>query len=180
MQRPGEALIMDHDAQTVHRAKQQAYRLLAYRSQTSSALRDRLQRRGYAAPIIDEVLCQLEAEGYVDDRKFALNWARYRLQTKPLGRRRLAWELQRRGVPSELLEEVLREVYRAFDEVTLAAQAARKRLGSKGLPRSAHERQWYARHLFSLGFDADTVVAALAELCSLDEACESISDGDSC
>jgi regulatory protein len=171
---------MDLDAQTVSRAKQQAYRFLAYRGQTSSELRDRLQRRGYTAAIIDEVLRQLEAEGYIDDRKFALDWARYRLQTKPLGRRRLAWELQRRGVPSELLKEVLREIYSEFDEVTLAEQAARKRLGSKELPSSPRERHRYARHLLSLGFDADTVAAALAALCSLDEAHEIISDGDPC
>ncbi|MGH8067074.1 MAG: regulatory protein RecX [Candidatus Entotheonellia bacterium] len=171
---------MDQDAQIVHRAKQQAYRLLAYRSRTSSELRDRLQRRGYTAPIIDEVLCQLASDGYIDDHKIALDWARYRLQAKPLGRRRLSWELQKRGIPSELVEEVLREVYREFDEITLAEQVARKRLGSKELPRSPRERQRYARYLFSLGFEADTVAAALAALCSLDEAREIMSTGDFC
>ena len=171
---------MNQDAQIVHRAKQQAYRFLAYRSQTSSELRDRLQRRGYTAAIIDEVLRQLVSDGYIDDRKVALDWARYRLQAKALGRRRLAWELQRRGVPSELVEEILREVYRDLDEVTLAERAALKRLGSKELPRSPRERQRYARYLFSLGFEADTVAAALATLCSLDEAREIIPTGDFC
>src|SRR5215475_1612946 len=150
---------MDQDSQTLNRAKQQAYRHLAYRSQTSSELRDRLLRHGYTAAIIDDVLRQLASDGYIDDRKLALDWARYRLQTKPLGRRRLAWELQRRGIPSELLEEVLREVYSEFDEVMLAEQAARKRLRSKGLPRSVRDRQQHARYLLSLGFDADTVAA---------------------
>jgi regulatory protein len=171
---------MDQDIQAVNRAKQQAYRLLAYRSQTSSELRDRLQRRGYTATIVDEVLRQLASDGYIDDRKVALDWARYRLQAKPLGRRRLAWELQRRGVPAESLEEVLREVYSEFDEVTLAEQAARKRLRSKELPRSARDRQRDARYLLNLGFDTDTVAAALAGLYALDEASEIISNGDSC
>jgi regulatory protein len=171
---------MDQDAQTVHRAKQQAYRFLAYRSRTLSELRDRLQRRGYAAPIIGEVVHQLEAEGYIDDRKFAFDWARYRLQTKPLGRRRLAWELQRRGVPSESLEEVLREVYREFDEATLAEQAARRRLGSKELPRSPRERQRYARYLLSLGFDTDTVVAALAAISPFVATLDVVSDDVPC
>jgi regulatory protein len=180
-QRSGEALAMDQDQDTqiVRRAKQQAYRLLAYRNQTSSELRDRLQRRGYTAPIIDEVLRQLASDGYLDDRKLALDWARYRLQAKPLGRRRLAWELQRRGVPSESLEEVLREVYSEFDEGMLAEQAARKRLRSQELPRSPRERQRDARYLLSLGFEADTVAAALAALYSLDEAREIMSDEDS-
>jgi regulatory protein len=171
---------MEQDIETVKRAKQQAYRLLAYRSQTSGELRDRLQRRGYTATIIDEVLLQLASDGYIDDRKVALDWARYRLQAKPLGRRRLAWELQRRGVPSEMAEEILREVYRDFDEITLAEQVARKRLGSKEFPRSPCERQRYARYLFSLGFEADTVAAALATLCSLDETREIMSTGDFC
>jgi RecX, first three-helix domain len=79
------ASTMDQDAQIVSGAKQQVYRLLAYRSQTSCAVWDRLQRRDYTAAIIDEVLRQLAADGYIDDRQLALDWARYRLQTKPLG-----------------------------------------------------------------------------------------------
>ena len=171
---------MDQDAQTLHRAKQQAYRLLAYRNQLSNELRDRLRRRGYAATIIDEVLRQLAADGYIDDRKVALDWARYRLQVKPRGRGRLAWELQRRGMPSEAVEEVLREVFSEFDEVALAEQAARKRLGSRALPSSLRERQRFARHLYSLGFDAETVATALASLGCLDEAEDLMSTGDVC
>jgi regulatory protein len=176
----GEALAMDPDAQIVYRAKQQAYRLLGYRSQTSHELRDRLHRRGYTATVIDEVLRQLESDGYIDDSKLAFEWARYRLQAKPVGRRRLAWELENRGVPLQSVEEVLREVYSEFDEVTLAEQAARKRLGSKELPRSPRERQRYARYLWSLGFEADTVAVALAALYAPDEAGEIITNGDSC
>jgi regulatory protein len=171
---------MDQDVQTVRRAKQQAYRLLAYRAQTASELRDRLQRCGYPAATIDEVLRQLASDGYIDDRKVALDWARYRLQAKPLGRRRLAWELQRRGLTPEVVEEAIRELYREFDEATLAEQAARKRLGSKELPRSPRERQRYARYLFSLGFDADTVATALAAIFPSMVAMDIVSDDDPC
>jgi len=170
----------EQETQVVHRAKLQAYRILAYRNQTSSELRDRLQRRGYTITIVDEVLRQLGSDGYLDDRKLALDWARYRLQAKPLGRRRLAWELQRRGLASEAVEEVLGEVYAEFDEVTLAEQAARKRLGSGGAPRSPRERQRYVRHLFSLGFDMETVAAVLAALGSVDEAQDIMSSGEVC
>jgi regulatory protein len=163
---------MDQDARTLQRAKQQAYRLLTYRSRTSSELQDRLQQRGYTTTIIAEVLHQLESDGYIDDRRVALDWARYRLQTKPLGRRRMAWELQRRGLPSESLDEVLRKVYSEFDEVMLAEQAARKRLRSKELPRSPRERQRFTRYLMSLGFDVDTIMAALGTLSTRDEPCE--------
>ncbi len=157
---------MEQDAQTFHYAKQQAYRFLAYRSQTSSELRDRLHRKGYTAGVIEKVLRELEAEGYVDDRKFALEWARYRLQSKPLGRRRLVWELQRRGLPSESVGEVLREVYAEFDEASLAEQAMLKRLTSKDMLRSVRERQRCIRYLAGLGFEAETITTVLKEISS--------------
>jgi regulatory protein len=171
---------MESDTQIVDGAKRQAYRYLACRSQTRRELRERLQRRGYSIEVIDNVLRALEAEGYVDDHKFALNWARYRLQNKPIGRRRLAWELQKRGVPFESVEEVLREVYSGSNEVTLAEQAARKRLGSNDLPCSLRERQRYARYLFSLGFDADTIAAALAAISPSIAALDLVSEDDPC
>jgi regulatory protein len=170
----------DEDTQTVRRAKQQAYRLLAFRNRTSSELRDRLQRRGYTVAIIDEVLRQLASDGYLDDSKLALDWARYRLQAKPLGRRRLAWELRRRGVPAESVEEVLREVYQEFDEVKLAEQAARKRLGTGELPRLPRDRQRYVRHLVSLGFDTETVASALAAIFPSTAMRDILSDDDPC
>jgi regulatory protein len=155
---------MEPDAQILSRAKRQAYRFLAYRSQTSHELRDRLRRKGYTAAVVEKVLRELEAEGYVDDRKFALEWARYRLQSKPLGRRRLAWELQRRGLPSESVAEVLREVYSEFDEATLAERAMLTRLTSKDMLRSVRERQRCIRYLAGLGFEAETIAAVLGEI----------------
>jgi regulatory protein len=155
---------MDLDGQTLNRAKQQAYRSLAYRSHTAHELRARLERRGHTTAIIDEVLRQLEGEGYVDDHKLARDWAYYRLQSKPVGRRRLSWELQKRGIARELSEEIVREVYAACDELALAEQAARKRLGSRQLPHSSRERQRFARYLAGLGFEPDTIAVVLSSI----------------
>jgi regulatory protein len=155
---------MDQDAQTFKRAKQQAYRLLSYRSRTARELRERLRQRGHTTAVIDAVLDELEAEGYVNDRKFLCDWARYRLQAKPLGRRHLAWEIQRRGVDREVLEDILNEIYAEFDEVALAEQAARKRLRAKGPLLSSRERQQLARYLLGLGFEPETIAAALTAI----------------
>jgi len=155
---------MSLDVQTLNRAKQQAYRFLAYRSQSSGELKVRLERRGHTAAVIDEVLRQLGAEGYIDDRRFALDWARYRLQAKPMGRRRLCWELQRRSISVEESEEILRQVYAEYDEVALAEEAARRRLGAKDLPRSAREGQRFARYLTGLGFETETIATVLSRI----------------
>jgi regulatory protein len=146
------------------RTKKEAYRLLAFRNRTTRELRDRLQQRGHMTNDIDEVIHQLVNEGYLNDRQFAFDWARYRLQGKPLGRRRLAWEIQRRGIDSELLEEVLDNVYAEFNQVALAEQALRKHLRVAGTPRSMIERQKLSRYLLRLGFDLDTISTALTTI----------------
>jgi regulatory protein len=171
---------MDETIQLLQRAKQQAYRLLTYRSQTSNELSARLQQRGFTTAIIAEVLSQLAADGYIDDYKVARDWVRYRLQTKPLGRRRLAWELQRRGLSAELVQGVLREVYSEVDEAGLAQQAARKYLRSREFPRLPREQQRCIRYLLGLGFDMDmdTVTGALAALKVLDDGDKSLPMGD--
>ncbi len=107
------------------------------------------------------------------------DWARYRLQAKPLGRRRLAWEIQRRGVDQELLEDILNEVYAEFDEVALAEQAARKRLRAKGPLLSAREGQQLARYLLGLGFEPDTIAAALAAISFAAEPSDVLDNADS-
>jgi regulatory protein len=152
---------MDIDVETLNRAKQQAYRLLAYKNRTAHELRDRLRERGLAAPVIDEVVRQLEAQGYIDDRRLALDWARYRVQTKPVGRRRLAWELQQRGLDAALVDEVIREVYAEVDESSLLQQALHKRLRGRGAAPSAQERQRLRRYLARQGFDIEVIDAAL-------------------
>ena len=155
---------MDLDSDAFRHAKHQAYRLLSSRGRTARELRERLQQRGYVAAVIDAVLSALEAEGYVNDRKLACEWARYRIQTKPIGRRRLAWELRQRGIEEELLAEVLRTVYAEFDEAALAEQAARKRLRATSHASSPHAPQRFARHLMGLGFEPDTIAAVLRAL----------------
>jgi regulatory protein len=173
-------LSMELDPQALSRAKQQAYRFLAYRNQTSNELKGRLLRRGHMTPVVDEVLRQLEIEGYIDDRKFALDWARYRLQAKPLGRRRLSWELQRRGMDREVLQEVLRQVYAEFDEVTLAAQVARRQVRRTGPAIAVDERQGLTRVLIRLGFDPNTIATALAAIFPSVDALDIVPYDDAC
>jgi regulatory protein len=148
----------------VSRVKREAYRLLAVRGRTARELRDRLRQHGYLSADIDEVMHQLVNDGYVDDRKFAFDWARYRLQEKPLGRRRLAWEIQRRGIDSKLLEEVLDNIYTEFSPVALAEQALRRHLRHTSVPRSTSERKKLSRYLMNLGFDLDTIATAFTTI----------------
>lgn len=152
---------MDRASEAYRQAKQQAYRYLSAHGRTMHELRERLRQRGHRADVTEEVLQDLQAEGYLDDRKLALEWARYRMQAKPCGRRRLAWELRGRGLEDELRAEVIQAVYTEFDERALAERALAKRLRASASDPSLPERNRIIRHLIRLGFEPATIAAAL-------------------
>lgn len=152
---------MDRASEAYRQAKQQAYRYLSARGRTMQELRERLRQRGYQADVTEGVLQDLQAEGYLDDRKLALEWARYRMQTKPCGRRRLAWELQARGLNDELRAEVIQTIYAEFDEAALVERALAKRLRVIASAPSLPERARITRYLMRLGFEPATIAAAL-------------------
>jgi regulatory protein len=171
---------MPLDNQTFKYVKQHAYRLLSYRSRSVGELRERLRQKGYELALIDQVLHQLEVEGYINDRQFAGDWARYRLQAKPIGRRRLALELQRRGLDRGLVEEVLGAVYAEFDEVMLAQRALQKYLRGTGSPQTPRERQRVVRHLEGQGFDIDVIGIMLGRFCLPEQSPEPLPEDVTC
>ncbi|HEY3217189.1 MAG TPA: regulatory protein RecX [Candidatus Eisenbacteria bacterium] len=160
-------------------AREAALRLLERTRRTRSDLARRLREKGYASPVVEEVLDRLAAVGLVDDTEYARAYLAGRWGRRPAGWRRLEQELRRRGVS---IEDVaagrtrLGQETGAADELATArrvvAQAARRYARLE--PRARRQR------LYSLlarrGFDADTIEQALA---SPPDGGEAESEGDS-
>ena len=91
-------------------------------------MRQKLSRRAANPRDVDPVLERLLARHFLDDRRFALGYARYRSRRR-YGRRRIEMELRRRGVAAELIVEALAEVFpEEGDERALVRQRIEKRL----------------------------------------------------
>lgn len=160
-----------------------ALALLAARSRSRRELEERLLKRGFSPGDVAEALTELEKKGYLDDRRFALSWAKGRLSGKPMGRARLRQELKAKGLRDEDIEEALKEVYAEADELQLALMASERKLKSiKGaaLSRSPDpersegegeakgldpekRRQKLFRFLKRRGFPPQTIWKALGE-----------------
>lgn len=158
-----EAEVRQRSARVLDAAKARvvAYELLARRSWTRKELTERLRRRGASAAIAVEVVAELEASGYVDDRAFARGWAEARARQKALGRQRIAAELRAKGVARELIEAALRETFGEVSEETQALEVARRRFPAllKRDPRKAAAR--LRDHLLRRGFPSEVVGAVL-------------------
>jgi regulatory protein len=71
------------------------------------------------------LLQSLTDRGWLDDRRFALSYVRYRAQTGRYGRRRIERELRRRGVAGEWIGEALADALPGEEE---ERELLRKRL----------------------------------------------------
>ena len=100
-----------------------ALRLLGYRPRSEKELSQRLQRHGFDAECIEKALAKLKERGLVDDTAFARFWKENRETFSPRSRRLTRLELRRKGLGSDIIEQVTGEI----DDSESAYRAAIKR-----------------------------------------------------
>lgn len=99
------ALLSERDAVT--KAVDVGVNLLSYRPRSAHEVRTALAKKGLAPPVVDAALERLQALGYLDDHAFARFWVESRATFKPLATRALRYELKRKGVTDDVLNDVL-------------------------------------------------------------------------
>jgi regulatory protein len=116
-----------------------AVKLLAWRDRSICELERKLLDRGFPAEVGADVVARLKKSGYLDDRRFAERWAESAVTNGRGYGPRLSHELLRRGIPREIVAEVIAGIAESYDEQkTLSALVARKFAGFD--PKSASDR----------------------------------------
>lgn len=146
----------------IERAVQGAITFVSYRPRSEREVRDRLRKRQFSPPAIDQAIERMRGWGYLDDQAFAEWWVGNRAEHRPRGKRLLAGELRSRGVSSEIAGEVIEEA--DLDETSAALELARKRLPSlSSLDRPTQERR-LAAFLGRRGYGWDVIKPVLKEV----------------
>ena len=133
-----------------------AVQLLAQRTHFRAQVADKLSRRGYPPEEVEAALARLEDLGYLDDRAAAREFTNAKLGGEPLGRRRLAADLAKRGAPEEVVREVLDDLL-PDDDRAAAGEAADRWLARRRHPKKAS----LARYLERRGFSPPAIWGAL-------------------
>lgn len=82
-------------------------RLLAASPKSRLKIQEKLKARGFKQGVIERILSQLERQGYLNDRAFAEAVFQSLTNQRPSGRRRIAFELKKRGIKEGLIQELL-------------------------------------------------------------------------
>lgn len=153
----------------VAQARRAAYDFLSRKPWSRAELIDRLLRRGAPEALARQVVAELEAQGYVNDRAFARQWAEGRASRQRLGSRRIAAELQLKGIPRPLAEAAIREAFSEKPEEAQALEAARRRLPALSRGSAARVPAKLLDYLFRRGYPAEVARSVVRQLLRVEE-----------
>lgn len=131
---------------------------LARRDHSEAELVRKLREKGMPAADIVVVVQRLKDLRYLDDRRFAEQWAESAVNSGRGYGPRLRQELSRRGVAKDIITEVLAGIAAEHDEIeTLAALMARKFTGFDPMSASDREKRRVFNYLQRRGFSLPAI-----------------------
>jgi len=135
-----------------------ALRLLSYRPRSEAEIKQRLYRR-FEKETTDRVVLHLQERQIVDDAAFARFWTENRESFSPRSKRLLKIELRRKGIDSEMVDEVLEGV----DDEESAYRAAWRKGHNLGKDYETF-RQKLGAFLGRRGFSYDVINRTIERL----------------
>ena len=95
-------------ASKINRAKEKALYLIEYRQRSRHEIEEKLIPL-YGEDAGNAAIERLEQLGLIDDESFAREYARQLLENKKFGVKRAAFELMKKGIDRDLIDEILEE-----------------------------------------------------------------------
>lgn len=145
-----------------------AVKALAARAHSTGELRRKLAARAERAADVDDAIARLRDYGYLNDHRFAENFAGAKLENNGLGKSRVLRDLRQRKVSPDLAQRTVERVYKEVDERELIASFIRRKVHTKApLPEALEDPRILAsvyRKLVRAGFGASGVIQALKRI----------------
>jgi len=154
-----------------------ALRALGGRAHSTGELKEKLRRRAERAEDVDGVLAKLKESGYLNDRRFAENYATARLENQGLGKMRVLRDLRQRRVAPKLAEQVTEKTFQDTNETELIEAFLKRKYRGKQLGVFLGEEKNLAaafRRLRYAGFSAGASIRVLKRYASRAEELESM------
>jgi regulatory protein len=135
--------------------------MLARRPYSLAEMRRALDKKCPQSGKVSEAIARLRELGYLDDRKFAEQYAYSLAQNRAFGPHRLRRELKAKLVNSQEIEPALERVYRETPAHTLLEKALDKKIRTIRLPLTRAKFHSLCQGLMRLGFNAGDIIKAV-------------------
>jgi len=138
-----------------------ALRMLARRPYSIAEMRRALEKKCPQSGQVSEAIVRLRALGYLDDRKFAEQYAYSLAQNRAFGPHRLRRELKAKLVNYQEIEPAVERVYQETPVQTLLEQALDKKVRAIRLPLTRAKFHSLCQGLMRRGFSAGDIIKAV-------------------
>ncbi len=156
---------MDDDP-LYEKARQKALRYLAYRGRSVEEVRSKLAEKGFDDTVIKRVIDRFSDLGYLDDRKFAGQWAKSLATHRLWGDRKIAASLREKRISSDLIDEAIAGARKEKNEQLAIRELVEKRLRSEPVCEvfSYKGKRRLTQTLVGRGFPVGVILDVLREM----------------
>lgn len=145
----------------IQKCKNYILRLLSYRQYSRYEIEQKLKKKDYEKSVCEQSINDLENVGLIDDDEFADMWVRSRMRHRPRGKYLLKLELKKKGVADHIINRVLTEYDKKYDEEEIANRLAQKRMKRyKNIETLKAKRRIFS-YLKRRGFRYEAIYSAL-------------------
>ncbi len=138
--------------QRIYEAKQAAYNFVSYKPRTTFQVEQKLRKKNLSDEEIEIAIDFLKEFGHIDDEKYAETFCKDYIKRKNVGKKKMIYELGKRGIDKDLAETKVRELYPEESQRDFAMEAARKKLKKISHKPPQKRKNSLINHLKRLGF----------------------------
>ncbi len=144
------------------RGREKAMRLVAARARTIFEMRGALDKMELLESVREGIIGELKELELLDDRRFAEEFVRMKIDVRGMGPHRLRRDLRTKGVASAIIDQVVGAATTTDTQESLARQQAEKKVGGAVVDEKVARR--VMAHLQRQGFDYDVINKVTIEL----------------
>lgn len=135
-----------------------ALRMLARRPYSIAEMRRALEKKFGAAATVSQAIARLRRLGFLDDKKFAQQYASSLARNRAFGRHRIRQELKAKLVDYRYIETALQQSFEETSEGEVLERALQKKLRGLRLPLTPRRLYSLCQSLMRLGFASDDIM----------------------
>ena len=145
-----------------------ALSLLKRTIKTKEEIKKYLSERGYNKENIEKTIKRLEQQKYINDKNYARSYVHNNIVTTTKGPKRIALELEKKGISEEDYEEALKEYSREVEEEKLK-KLILKKIGSNHNKSAKILKQKLLQDFTNNGFHQTTIKEILESISIKDD-----------
>ncbi|MDX2302381.1 MAG: regulatory protein RecX [Microscillaceae bacterium] len=150
-------------AYTIQQAYVKASKFCAYQERTQQEVREKIYSYGIFGEEAEEVICQLIADNFINEERFAKAYAGGKFRLKKWGRLKIERNLRQKGLSQYCIRQGLAEIEQQEYEQTLEQLLHKKRELLQGI-EAWEMRQKLFQFLSFKGYESELILEKIQEL----------------